>query len=68
LAGLDRQGRRVRDADVEVTVGLEARPRVGIHAWPKDGASADALLHHPYAAMYWAKRKQCGHRFFDSQT
>jgi diguanylate cyclase (GGDEF)-like protein len=46
---------------------LSVRPSIGIAVAPKDGHTADVLLHHADAAMYHAKRRQLGFAFFDGQ-
>ena len=44
---------------------LTVRPSIGIAVWPGDGATAEILLRHADIAMYRAKRRHCGHAFFD---
>jgi diguanylate cyclase len=44
---------------------LTVRPSIGVAICPDDVATADLLLRHADAAMYSAKRQQCGYVFFD---
>ena len=44
---------------------LTVRPSIGIAICPTDGITAEALLNSADAAMYRAKRHNCGFAFFD---
>jgi diguanylate cyclase (GGDEF)-like protein len=46
-------------------VQLMVRPSIGVAICPDDAATAELLLRHADAAMYSAKRQQCGYVFFD---
>lgn len=49
-------------------VSLHIRPSIGIALCPDDGADAALLLRRADAAMFRAKRQQCGHAFFNALT
>ncbi|WP_442776235.1 diguanylate cyclase domain-containing protein [Sphaerotilus montanus] len=44
---------------------LTVRPSIGVAICPDDAATAELLLRRADAAMYSAKRQQCGYVFFD---
>ena len=44
---------------------LIVRPSIGVAICPDDAATAELLLRRADAAMYSAKRQQCGYVFFD---
>ncbi|WP_310462200.1 GGDEF domain-containing protein [Sphaerotilus sp.] len=44
---------------------LMVRPSIGVAICPDDAATAELLLRRADAAMYSAKRQQCGYIFFD---
>lgn len=46
-------------------VQLMVRPSIGVAICPDDAATAELLLRRADAAMYSAKRQQCGYVFFD---
>ena len=60
----------IRDSSNDIFVGDQAFTigvSVGVALYPKDGASADELMHHADLAMYQAKAgEQSGLRFFDA--
>jgi diguanylate cyclase len=66
-AALDRVARKLLDAVaaplVVGTLTLWTRASIGIAVCPQDGDNAQALLKAADAAMYRAKRQQCGHAF-----
>lgn len=47
---------------------LEVRPSIGIASWPGAGTTSDALVANADAAMYHAKRRRCGHAFFEEAS
>ena len=49
-------------------LSLRVQPSIGIAVAPGDGATAAQVLRHADAAMYRAKRQECGHAFFHSGT
>jgi len=74
IDGRDQAGeigdRLVAALSNDIFVGDQAFPigvSVGVALYPKDGASADELMHHADLAMYQAKAgEQSGLRFFDA--
>lgn len=49
------------------TLRVRVRASVGIASWPIDGVTAEALLESADAAMYRAKRRQCGFAFLQRE-